>query len=137
MQIQGRIGNLFELSTQQTALPGTHPLRISIGEVPISLHIPEEFLLGVASRRYREFAASGAEALPVFLKQKTAEQRDDSRFSYELDGEINLAAGVDGFDWNVNTGQPGFVGDPGIDLTLSRIYVSTTDQRAYGFPIPF
>jgi putative pyrroloquinoline-quinone binding quinoprotein len=51
--------------------------------------------------------------------------------------EINLATGVDGFDWNVNTGQPGFVGDPGIDLTLSRIYVSTTDQRAYAFPIPF
>jgi outer membrane protein assembly factor BamB len=51
--------------------------------------------------------------------------------------EISLATGVDGFDWNVNTGQPGFVGDPGIDLTLSRIYVSTTDQRAYAFPIPF
>jgi hypothetical protein len=86
VQIQGRKGYLFELRAQRTALQGTHPLRISIGELPISLHIPEEFLLGVASRRYREFAASGADALPVFFKQRTAEQRDDSRFPYELDG---------------------------------------------------
>jgi hypothetical protein len=86
VQIQGRKGYLFELRAQYTAPPGTHPLRISIGEVPISLHIPGEFLLGVASRRYREFAASSADALPVFLKQRTAEQRVESRFSYELDG---------------------------------------------------
>jgi hypothetical protein len=86
VQIRGRKGYRFELRAQQTPQPGTHPLRISIGEVPISLHIPEEFLLGVASRRYREFAASGADALPVFLNRETSEQGEGWRFSYELDG---------------------------------------------------
>lgn len=88
LQIRERKGYSFALREQQTTLPGTHPLRISIGEVPISLHISEEFLLGVASRRYREFAASAVDALPVFLKRKAFEKPEDLRFSYELDGAV-------------------------------------------------
>jgi hypothetical protein len=86
VQVRGCKGYRFELRAQQTTLSGTHPLRISIGEVPVSLHISEEFLLGVASRRYREFAANGADALPVFLTRNTSEQKEGWRFSYELDG---------------------------------------------------
>jgi PQQ-like domain len=51
--------------------------------------------------------------------------------------ELSLATGTDLKQVTANTGQPGFVGDPSLDLTLSRIYVSTTDQRAYGFAFPF
>jgi hypothetical protein len=51
--------------------------------------------------------------------------------------ELNAANGTDIKDVVANTGQPGFVGDPSLDLTLSRVYVSTTDQRAYGFAYPF
>jgi hypothetical protein len=51
--------------------------------------------------------------------------------------ELNLATGAEVKDEIANTGQPGFVGDPSLDTSLARIYVSTTDQRAYGFAIPF
>lgn len=51
--------------------------------------------------------------------------------------ELNATNGTDIKDEVANTGQPGFVGDPSLDLTLSRVYVSTTDQRAYGFAFPF
>jgi hypothetical protein len=51
--------------------------------------------------------------------------------------EINLVTGADSKDEIANTGQPGFVGDISLDVSLARIYVSTTDQRAYGFAIPF
>ncbi len=51
--------------------------------------------------------------------------------------ELDLATGVDGKQRTANTGQPGVVGDPALDVTLSRIYVSTDDQRAYGFAFPF
>jgi hypothetical protein len=51
--------------------------------------------------------------------------------------ELNLATGADIKDEIANTGQPGFVGDPSLDVQLSRIYVSTTDQRGYGFAYPF
>jgi len=51
--------------------------------------------------------------------------------------ELSLSTGADIKDEVANTGQPGFVGDPSLDVSLSRIYVSTTDQRAYGFAFPF
>jgi hypothetical protein len=51
--------------------------------------------------------------------------------------ELNLASGADVKDEVANTGQPGFVGDPSLDVQLFRVYVSTTDQRAYGFVYPF
>ena len=51
--------------------------------------------------------------------------------------ELNLATGADIKDEVANSGQPGFVGDPSLDIALARIYVSTTDQRAYGFAYPF
>jgi len=51
--------------------------------------------------------------------------------------ELDLATGTDLKDEVANTGQPGFVGDPSLDVVMSRIYVSTTDQRAYGFVYPF
>ncbi|MHB8527751.1 MAG: outer membrane protein assembly factor BamB family protein, partial [Candidatus Acidiferrales bacterium] len=51
--------------------------------------------------------------------------------------ELDLTSGADIRDEIVNIGQPGFVGDPSLDLSLMRIYVSTTDQRMYAFPFPF
>jgi PQQ-like domain len=51
--------------------------------------------------------------------------------------ELDVVTGVDGKQRTANTGQPGIVGDPALDLTLSRIYISTNDQRAYGFVFPF
>lgn len=51
--------------------------------------------------------------------------------------EIDIASGADIRQVTANKGQPGFVGDPSMDLSLMRIYVSTTDQRMYAFPFPF
>jgi hypothetical protein len=52
--------------------------------------------------------------------------------------ELNLVTGADVKDEICNVGATkGTVGDPSIDEVLSRIYVTTTDQRAYGFVIPF
>src|SRR3984885_11009205 len=51
--------------------------------------------------------------------------------------ELDAVTGVDGKQRTANTGQPGIVGDPSLDLVLSRIYISTNDQRAYGFAFPF
>jgi hypothetical protein len=51
--------------------------------------------------------------------------------------EFNISTGDDTKDLTVDTGTPGVVGDPALDITLSNIYVSTSDQRAYGFLFPF
>jgi hypothetical protein len=52
--------------------------------------------------------------------------------------ELQLTTGADIKDEVTNIGATkGTVGDPSIDEVLSRIYVTTTDQRAYGFVIPF
>jgi hypothetical protein len=52
--------------------------------------------------------------------------------------ELALATGADVKDEVANSGPTiGTVGDPSIDEALSRIYVTTTDQRAYAFTIPF
>jgi hypothetical protein len=52
--------------------------------------------------------------------------------------ELALSTGADTKDAVANTGPTkGTVGDPSLDEVLSRIYVTTTDQRAYAFTIPF
>ena len=51
--------------------------------------------------------------------------------------ELDAVTGVDGKQRTANTGQPGIVGDPALDLVLSRVYISTNDQRAYAFAFPF
>jgi outer membrane protein assembly factor BamB len=51
--------------------------------------------------------------------------------------ELDAVTGADNKQRIANTGQPGFVGDPTLDLLLNQVYVSTTDQRAYGFTFPF
>ncbi|MGH9830369.1 MAG: hypothetical protein ACREDR_44755, partial [Blastocatellia bacterium] len=56
--------------------------------------------------------------------------------------EIDLATGKDDFDVTANllnglNNAPAIVGNPSIDLLLSRIYITTNDQRAYAFPFPF
>jgi hypothetical protein len=52
--------------------------------------------------------------------------------------ELMLTTGADVKDEVTNVGATkGTVGDPSIDEALSRIYVTTTDQRAYAFTIPF
>ncbi len=52
--------------------------------------------------------------------------------------ELLLTTGADIKNEVTNIGATkGTVGDPSIDEVLSRIYVTTTDQRAYAFVIPF
>jgi hypothetical protein len=54
--------------------------------------------------------------------------------------EIDVPTGKDDFDMYVNTlntGSPAIIGDVSLDLTLSRVYIATTDQRSYGFAVPF
>jgi outer membrane protein assembly factor BamB len=51
--------------------------------------------------------------------------------------ELDITSGADLKQLTVDTGTPGVVGDPALDITLSNIYVSTSDQRAYGFIYPF
>jgi len=52
--------------------------------------------------------------------------------------ELMLTTGADVKDEVTNIGATkGTVGDPSIDEVMSRIYVTTTDQRAYAFAIPF
>ena len=57
--------------------------------------------------------------------------------------EINVATGVDNpqplpvnLDNGLN-GLPAFIGNPSLDVVMSRLYFSTNDQRAYAFPYPF
>lgn len=53
--------------------------------------------------------------------------------------ELDLATGADAKQRAVSPGYPAVIGDPAIDTTLLRVYVSTTtnDQRAYACSIPF
>jgi len=51
--------------------------------------------------------------------------------------ELDVTSGTDLKDVVVDTGTPGVVGDPALDIVLSNIYVSTSDQRAFGFAYPF
>ena len=51
--------------------------------------------------------------------------------------ELDISDGTDLKDVTVDTGTPGVVGDPALDIVLSTLYVSTTDQRAFEFTYPF
>jgi PQQ-like domain len=54
--------------------------------------------------------------------------------------EIDLTTNTDDFDMyvnTVNTGSPAIIGEVSLDLSLSRVYIATTDQRSYGFAFPF
>jgi len=56
--------------------------------------------------------------------------------------ELNLATGLDALDITINlnngfNNKPAFVGNPSLDLSLMRIYVTTNDQRAYSYTFPF
>jgi hypothetical protein len=53
--------------------------------------------------------------------------------------ELNLATGAVVKKAVVDTNYPAVVGDPGLDVTNQRVYVSTTtnDQRSYAIAIPF
>jgi hypothetical protein len=42
---------------------------------------------------------------------------------------VNLDNGLNGL--------PAFIGNPSLDVVMSRLYFSTNDQRAYAFPYPF
>jgi hypothetical protein len=82
------------LGTQVSARGSLRPLNISIGRVPLSLLIPGPSLREKALTRYREFTAESAQGLPVVLKNGSSEHaeplRDDSNFSYILDGASML-----------------------------------------------
>ena len=51
--------------------------------------------------------------------------------------ELDVSDGTDLKDVTVDTGTPGVVGDPALDIVLSTLDVSTSDQRAFEFTYPF
>ena len=51
--------------------------------------------------------------------------------------ELDVVTGVDGKQQAVIQGQPSVVGDLSVDVSLTRIYVGTTDQHMYAFAVPF
>jgi hypothetical protein len=63
-------------------------LRISIGSIPLSLHISEENLHGKARDRYAQFLDDAPDALPIFLNARNAasrrlgERSSDTQFTY-------------------------------------------------------
>jgi hypothetical protein len=77
------------LGPQAIAQNSLRPLQISIGQVPLSLFIPGENLHRRALARYREFAHSAADGLPVLLRQDLQEDGHSGQpatdFSYVLD----------------------------------------------------
>jgi hypothetical protein len=79
----------------QTSTPNSdRPLRISIGNIPFSLFIPEELLLQQALKRYSEFTAESTAGLPVSLKPREQEEQEPGSFSYDLDGASVILRGA-------------------------------------------
>ena len=74
------------MGTQATTHECARPLHISIGRVPLSLHIPTEKLHERALARYGEFAEPIAEGLSIFLRDSAENKREGVDFSYVLDG---------------------------------------------------
>lgn len=80
------------MEAQELGSPSSVPLSISIGQVPLALHVFEERLLEQAGRRYAEFRDSNASALPVFLVPGRTPATENARFAYQLD-EASLELG--------------------------------------------
>jgi hypothetical protein len=74
------------LGTQATTRDGARPLHISIGRIPLSLHIPTENLHERALARYGEFREPSADGLSIFLRDHADTNRNGADFSYVLDG---------------------------------------------------
>ena len=70
------------------ALRLSEELGISIGSIPLRLHIPEESLHGKARHRYAQFLDDAADALPIFLNARNTASNDfdarqsDDQFTY-------------------------------------------------------
>lgn len=76
------------------SLVSKHTLPISIGQVPLSLHISEEALLRKAVERYAAFCKPSREALPVFLQPEMGNTEDSVLFSHSLESaSLLLRAG--------------------------------------------
>jgi hypothetical protein len=81
------------LGTGTTRLDNRPPLQISIGQVPFSLHIPEQRLQDHAISRYQAFASESRQGLPIFLKGKRRSRSSRPKFSYQLDdASLELSA---------------------------------------------
>lgn len=73
------------MARQRNNLGRGRPVHISIGHVPLSLHIGEKKLQQHALTRYREFASVSQESLPVYLRPNSSQRGGRARFSYVLD----------------------------------------------------
>ncbi|MGH9593821.1 MAG: hypothetical protein ACRD5L_12075, partial [Bryobacteraceae bacterium] len=60
------------------------PLHLSIGEIPLALHVPEGDLRRRASVRYTGFTSPGADGFPIFLEDSALPGAPASRFRYTL-----------------------------------------------------
>jgi hypothetical protein len=64
---------------------GSRPLRISIGDVPLSLFIPESHLYSQAWKRYSEFTRDSPDGLSILVNHRKAGRPGPCEFSYQLD----------------------------------------------------
>lgn len=78
-------GGLGKLASQLNRPDTGRPLQISIGQVPLSIHIGEERLRQHAMKRYHEFAAESRDSLPVYLRSEDFDKGRRGEFSYVLD----------------------------------------------------
>jgi hypothetical protein len=81
------------MQTTPLGLVSKQTLPISIGQVPLTLHIREEALLRKAVERYAAFCEPSREALPVFLQPEMEPTEDSVLFSHGLqDASLFLRA---------------------------------------------
>lgn len=76
----------------QTTTVALEPLRISIGDFPISLRITESGLREKALSRYRDFPAKAEAGLEVALNQPRTEEEPAAAFEYTFEGANLLLA---------------------------------------------
>ncbi len=92
------LGSKVESHFPIKRLDSCAPLQISIGNVPLSLFIRDEALLGPALRRYREFAKSSSDGFPILLNQPET-RAEKGEFSYLLD-DAKLILGPRGAEFH-------------------------------------
>jgi hypothetical protein len=73
------------LGTQTTANVAAEPLRISIGDFPLCLRIPEEGLREKANSRYRDFSHGAGAGFEIALKRPDMAEELSPAFEYTFE----------------------------------------------------
>jgi hypothetical protein len=93
------LGAKTKLDHPVKQLDSCAPLRISIGDIPLSLFIREQALLTPALRRYREFTLDSANGFPILLNQRETRSPENGEFSY-LFNDAKLILGARGAEFH-------------------------------------